>query len=554
MFRWLRQTLDPNGRAHQDEEPDVSGLPRVPRVGDVLAERYALTKKLGSGGAAVVFEATDLALERTVAVKIPLPQPARSEDTMVSPRALSTNLRTEAIAAMRLTHPRIARIYNYEVDGEREFLVMEFVEGKTLDDWRVGFPDARVPLSEVVRIGREVAQALAYAHAQGVVHNDIKPHNLIIDAHGAVKIVDLGIARMGRDQPGPDEPIVGTIAYLPPERVSQRPSDHRADLYALGATLYALAHGAPPFGERALRALWGHQDQPLPRSPHLSDELFAVLQRAMAKEPTDRFDDALALDRALGAVHLHRAEPDEPPPFDEEDDRLTEPLGVSHSLRPQLLAVPLPRPRPEARLPTGMAWIGPRTVEIAGRSVAVDGFWLDALCVSHEDYAAYVGATGAPPPASWPGGEMPVELADHPVTGVSWAEAAACAKWAGKRLPTTVEWTAAYRGPEGRAFPWGQHYDAEACHCAAHGATGTIPGGTRPRNRTPEGVYDLLGNVWEWTAPDPHFPPPKAGHHHALGASWRHDCQASTRTVPRTEVSLEGAHGPLGFRCARDGG
>jgi len=299
MLRWLRDALTTGSGPGPADAPSAA----LPDVGGVLDGRYLLTERVGSGGSAVVYRATDLTLERTVAIKIPLRREPPTLAANASPSCGSA-LRSEAASAIDLGHPYIARLYHYHRDPDNEYIVMEFVEGRNLAEWRAQLAGQRFPVGHVVAIGRCILEGLAHAHRHGVVHNDVKPQNVIMGPSGHIKLVDFGIAKLQRLDPQVGDAIVGTFAYLAPERARRQPSDRRADIYATGATLYALAHGAPPFGDQALRAMWGHIDQPLPASPHIPPDLFAVLAKAMAKDPDDRYPTALLFDDALSRVQI----------------------------------------------------------------------------------------------------------------------------------------------------------------------------------------------------------------------------------------------------------
>ncbi|MBK9051030.1 MAG: SUMF1/EgtB/PvdO family nonheme iron enzyme [Chloroflexi bacterium] len=174
-----------------------------------------------------------------------------------------------------------------------------------------------------------------------------------------------------------------------------------------------------------------------------------------------------------------------------------------HAVTPEATATVEPDPTPDTPPADGtnMVHVAAGTYLIAdNQTVELAEFWVDAYEVSHTQYADYVAATGATPPASWPDGALPADLAEHPVEGVTWDDAAAYCAWAGKRLPGEAEWEAAARGPHGWRYPWGN--DAAAVSLPS---SGTYPIGTNPTNRSFAGAYDMAGNVWEWVD-QPHTP------------------------------------------------
>ena len=208
---------------------------------------------------------------------------------------------------------------------------------------------------------------------------------------------------------------------------------------------------------------------------------------------------------------------------------------------------------PRARLPLGgggeeMARIGARTLRSAyGGVVEVAPFALDRLPVTNDEYATYLRATDAAPPAHWLAGQPPAHTLDHPVVGVTLDEARRYAAWRGKRLPTIAEWEAAARGPRATAFPWGDAFEEPRCRCQAEG---TCAADDHPEGATLDGVLDLVGNVWEWCEPDPRLPPPEDGYAWVLGGSFRHAC-ARDGAIARSSVAAGKAYEYLGFRCAR---
>lgn len=218
--------------------------------------------------------------------------------------------------------------------------------------------------------------------------------------------------------------------------------------------------------------------------------------------------------------------------------------------RPESMRVPSPprRPSPPAE---GMRRIECSALlsayDVSGVPVTVAPFLLDEIPVTNERYERFIAATAALPPSHWVGMRGPKGEGDHPVVGVTLADAIAFARWEGKRLPTAVEWEAAARRPDGRDFPWGEW--RQGC---ANGPSlergGTTPVRAFPEGASVDGCLDLIGNVWEWTDPDNHD---AAEFTWAFGGSFRHEGRAQGR-IARVEVSVASAFLYLGFRCARD--
>ncbi len=264
-----------------------------------LADRYRLVSHLAKGGMSDVYLAVDLALGRRVAVKI-LPRSHSEDESFVR------RFRREAQSAANLNHPNIVGIYDW---GEAEgayFMVMELVEGDCLSDiTREGRP---IPAHRAMEIARQVVLALSTAHRLGVIHRDVKPGNVMLDADGAVKVADFGIARAWNHateltQTGS---VIGTATYFSPEQAQGRPADMRSDIYSLGVVLYEMLVGRPPFqGETPMSVAYQHVSTevapPSSRNPEIPPELDVIVLRALSKDPDSRYQDTEPLLQDLEA-------------------------------------------------------------------------------------------------------------------------------------------------------------------------------------------------------------------------------------------------------------
>ncbi len=264
-------------------------------LGSQLAARYEIRGLIGRGGMGEVYEAVDHELDRTVAVKVLRPE-------LAADRRFLTRFRREARTAARLSHPGIVGVHDIGEDAGRAFIVMEFVPGRTLGQI-VGDADGVEP-ARAAQIGAGVADALAHAHERGIVHRDIAPGNIMVTPAGTVKVLDFGIARAARGSARSGSPTAhGTAAYVAPEQARGDASDQRADVYALGAVLYELLAGRPPFPappEGSLERAGGAAFVPIRAlRPDVPAALDGVVARCLARDPTARYERAEELARAL---------------------------------------------------------------------------------------------------------------------------------------------------------------------------------------------------------------------------------------------------------------
>lgn len=262
-------------------------------------ERYDIVGELGRGGMSVVYRAHDRQLDRPVAIKVLHHFLAEDPDAR-------HRLRREAVAVARLRHPGILEIFDSsEPDGEDAYLVTELIDGLTLRAWL----DARgaPPLPEATAvIGLALAQALRHAHERGIVHRDLKPENVMVSRGGQLKLMDFGIAQImgGATRLTTTGALLGSPAHMPPEIIDGLPSDHRSDLFSLGTILYFLACGRLPFeapNPSALfrRILEGQYEPPQAVAPAVGNGLARVLERALERDPSQRYQDVSELEADL---------------------------------------------------------------------------------------------------------------------------------------------------------------------------------------------------------------------------------------------------------------
>ncbi|MFO1218817.1 MAG: serine/threonine-protein kinase [Burkholderiaceae bacterium] len=320
---------------------------------------YRLLERLGEGGMGEVFRAVDTMLEREVALKTLRPEMSARDE-------LVERFRVEAIALAKLHHRHIAAVYAFFRDGEQHHIAMQYVRGRTLEA-RLR-ERGRLPWREAAALAADVLLALEHAHALGVVHRDLKPANLMVDDDGRAVVMDFGIARvLAKGRQTRAGKLVGTLEYIAPEIVRGEAADARSDLYALGCVLYEMVTGELPFqaeSDYALMRAHAEQAPPRPgaRAAELPPALEAIILRALAKQPAERFADAQSFRAALllaagapagadaGADGAERA----PAPLAEHRWSMPASLALDHArraLRSALLAA-----RGWLELPRGGGW------------------------------------------------------------------------------------------------------------------------------------------------------------------------------------------------------
>ena len=373
---------------------------------------YEILAELGAGGMGRVYRAKDLTLERTVALKMLAPQ--YGTDTGFVQRFLK-----EARAAARLNHPNIVQIYDFGQVDETYYLAMEYVDGHSLGAYlRRGHFSER----DAILVIRHACRALAVAHAEGLVHRDIKPDNLMLTGRGEVKLVDLGIAkRVDEDQSLTQTgQAVGTPHYISPEQIrGARDVDARADVYSLGATLYHLVTGQTPFkGTSGALVMSMHLVQPLadPRTyiPGLTEGLCRVIRKMMAKSRDERYPDVDTLDRDLYRLQTG-ASPEASEPGDTAVETITREAYAAGEPGRAPSQAPVPHPAFESGVLNRIedllaADVGPMA-RVLVRRAAKSSPSLEALCgelaeqvpAGHREAfrakCLVAGRPGVPPPA-----------------------------------------------------------------------------------------------------------------------------------------------------------
>ncbi|HLO31078.1 MAG TPA: bifunctional serine/threonine-protein kinase/formylglycine-generating enzyme family protein [Anaerolineales bacterium] len=530
--------------------------------------KVRIEKLLARGGMAEVYLGTHLTLERPVAIKL-LHSHIEAEPMLLE------RFQREARVVAGLRHPNIVQIFDFDTIDGHPYIVMEYLKGPTLANYLRGLHarNERIPPHQVARLLKALTAAIDYAHEQGVIHRDIKPGNIMLLRKGddipldepltndvEAIVTDFGLVRIANAATQTASGLVsGTPAYMSPEQAQGEKIDHHTDIYSLGVVLYEMLAGRVPFeADSTLSVIYMHIHSPPPPIAGITPAVQAVLTRALAKDPDERYQTSreMAVDFFLAIGMTAQAETimevypgkagatatsipasttsKKPKPV---RSRLWVGAGIFSFICLGLLGagalglrsfLPFAPKTPETLSPTvtdpttavvlpvtgdlpeaeGMVEVGAGKYEVglspaddyhvAPITLTLKDFWIDKYQITNEQYQQYLTATGAPPPQVWPG------AGDHPVRGVTWEAAQAYCGWLKKRLPSEAEWEAAGRGagPQPPLYPWGNDATASG-QIAGLPDEDTYPVGTLTFNQSPFGVFDLMGNVWEWVG-DPY--------------------------------------------------
>lgn len=522
-------------------------------IGNVRIDKY-----LARGGMAEVYLGTHLTLERAVAVKVLHSYIEEEPDLLM-------RFQREAKVVAGLRHPNIVQIYDFNTINGHPYIVMEYLKGPPLATYlrNIHKQNGRIPVAQIARIFKTLTASLDYAHENGVIHRDIKPGNIML--HGKadeipldvplsddveVILTDFGLVRIANTASQTASGLVsGTPAYMSPEQARGDQVDHRTDIYSLGIVLYEMLAGQVPFdADSTLSVIYKQINDPPPPIEGISPAVQDVIDRALAKDPENRYSSSrqmaadllLAVGMAAESQAMVNAMPDDvsikqsktivgPKPAERKTSRVglglfsvlvvaavffgayrffsnrpSSPVGtdipISESSEPS--SIPLPNESPGLPDSDGMVEISTGTYEvgsapaddyhIAPTSILLNSFWMDKYQVTYEQYQDFLTATGTQ--------STDVEGEGiHPVRGVTWDQAVAYCSWVDKRLPTEAEWEVAGRGPGTNPpmYPWGND-PTDSGNVFELPDLDTYGVGTLPFNKSFAGVYDMVGNIWEW--------------------------------------------------------
>lgn len=515
---------------------------------------YFLLEPVGVGGMGYVYKAIHQRLKKTVAVKVLSPHVLRSSEGR-------HRFQREIEAVGRLASPHIVTAYDAGEANGRDFLVMEYVEGKNLAE--LVAENGPLPIAQAIDYVLQAARGLEHAHAARIIHRDVKPSNLLVDNKGTVKVLDLGLARTKFDDKGASPPfatentIMGTVAFMAPEQaINTHDADERADIYSLGCTLFFLLTGKPPYEARtSLEGLTAHRERPIPSlrttRADCPPELDALFRRMIAKHPGGRpASMATVIAELERLTTLPHARPDRAP-------RIAWPLllaacvsfvaiglvalaiwsangnaGQSKTDDKSSAGKKSATPGIElARIEPGEFWMGasdsdPRAAksEKPRRKIRINqAFLLGKTEITQAQYEEVIGAN---PSAFSAKGAHKLRVKDmdtskHPVESVSWLDAVRfCNRLSerhdlrtyykidgdvvtirggdGYRLPTEAEWEYACRGGTTTSWHFGENAEDLKDHAWFSDNSKDYTHPVGQKKANPWGLFDMLGNVPEW--------------------------------------------------------
>jgi len=278
-------------------------MSKISWIGKSLSGRYQIEELLGQGGMSSVYKATDPNLKRVVAVKLIHPHLSSDPDFV-------KRFEEEATAVAQLRHHGIIQVYDFNNDDDIYYMVLEFVPGETIQDHlkRLNANGRLLSVTKAIEYIAEICDAVDYAHQRGMIHRDIKPANLMLNVTGQAILMDFGIAKIvGGQRHTATGAVVGTAMYMAPEQIKGESPDRRADIYSLGVTLFEMLSGRPPFeADSAMTLMMMHVNDPVPDlrnlNPDVPDDLVAVINKSLAKDPNDRYQSAAQMAAALRNV------------------------------------------------------------------------------------------------------------------------------------------------------------------------------------------------------------------------------------------------------------
>lgn len=532
---------------------------------DLFAGKYKIEKMIGKGGMGTVIKVIDTILNEKRAIKILLPK----KGIKLKEYQLFKDLFVvEARNSTRIApHKNLIRVFNMDFTDIGEikdvpYIVMAYEEGETLKDWMKYRP---IPcrLRICYKYIKKICDALSIAH-EVTVHRDLKPENIVISREGEPVVIDFGVAtfHLPDDSDDPSLPtsrqlnkaVVGTRKYRPPEQSNHNiKEDARADVYSFAIVVYEMLTGEfPNITYEMIRGFKTPVSVDKVKMPSeinrkLFPQLDIIIMKAMNLARDERYNSIsdfsnafIASLEAADKATLHGIE-----------------IKTKHEVNYGGMT----------KIEKGEFWLGSgkesRLKQEKGYRVFIDEYYIDLNPVTNKEYKKFLDETGYWKPEFW--NDPQFNKPDQPVVGVSWDDATAYAKWAGKSLPTEAEWEKAAKGDKNWIYPWGNDFDQGLVNIDLQ-KNGTTQVGGYPGGASPHGCLDMIGNVTEWCLDwyDPNAygrrdrknpkAPPKGrnvDNTKALrGASWR-DSKVYARSAYRFHKPPDTKEDYIGFRCVR---
>ncbi len=498
-----------------------------------LFGKYELLKCLG-GGMSQVYVARDTLMDRTVAVKI-------LSDTGAQDEGTRARFIREAQLAGNVIHDNIIRVYDFGEYLGRLFMVMELLQGEDLAD-AIRNKHAG-DIQNRIRIAEQIARAVEHIHTLQIVHRDLKPQNVFLSSAGVAKLMDFGIAKTDRTSLTQAGYSLGTPSYMAPEQVLGQGVTHLADVYSFGIVLFELITGTKPLSaETVERVFWKILHEPIDLTPMRQSgapaAIVALVEQCTQKEPGLRPQSFAEIRQTLASALNGNSAAVQPVP------QASPAPSTATAAAPKLAPEPARQGPPPTPAPAKMRWLWPAVAAVVLASAALGwyvfqhrtttppaavakqsaaeaappnslalpsgdmvlipagdflfgpgnqprstpAYYVDKTEVTNASYAQFLKETGHPAPKGFQNARP-----DYPVVNVTITDAREFARWAGKRLPTGVEWEKAARGTDGRKYPWGNEKRADI---AVLGGTALHPAAADPAP-SPYSVVGLAGNVWE---------------------------------------------------------